>query len=291
MKHSIDNTITKEVALQLGRQKRRRLQDVLQRYLEVNQLESYPHLVISSRPGIGKTHSALEILTRSEVPHYMISGSTSMFAFGIALAVIQYENPAFVSVNILVDDCDSLFNDVTSLNTMKNVLNVGGTFRYEKSMSTQRNFLSELQKLAIDHFSADGRMGFTVPTHNLRFIFTSNIKLPTENDVYRETQKGKSKGILMSHQNAIRSRCRCLDITLSDVENWGWIADVLKTTQCITSKGVTDEQIDEILEFFWEKWEKLNEHSIRTAEKMAESIIANPNPAIYKAQWEIDFLM
>jgi hypothetical protein len=287
-KRTINYDVSQEEAIQMGGNKRRRLIGMLMRFVEANQQESYSHLIISSRAGLGKTHLTLSLFQEAGVTYYVISGNISMFGLGIALAVIQYLNPALLTVYILIDDCDTFFSDVASLNTLKNVLGKNGHFRYEKSLSSQLKYLTENQRKAIEHFGGDGRMGFVVPTHNLRFVFTSNIRLPNDNEIL--SSRSSSKFIILTHQNAIRSRCRVLDINLKEEENWGWIADTIHNTDCLTSKGLTKEQIQDISDYLWLNWDDLSERSIRTAEKMAETIIANPNPLIYPTIWDIDFL-
>lgn len=263
--------------------------DTLARFAVLSQQESYPHLVISSRPGLGKSFTAKSVLDKCGIPYYEVNGNMSLFGFGIALAVIQHANPAFKTINILVDDCDSLFADPNSLNTMKNVLGEDGVFRYEKSLSNQLRYLTDAQREAIEHFSADGRLGYVVPTVNLRFLFTTNISLPTDNEVFEASKKRTAKSILLMHQNAIRSRCRVLDISMSPEVTWGWIADAIHSTDCLTSKGLTQNQITDISDFLWDHWEDLNERSIRTCQKMAESILATPFYDMYLHSWLSDF--
>jgi hypothetical protein len=287
-KFQLDYSIPQEVALTKGAAKRHRMVGILMRCQEIDQQLAFQHVYISSRPGLGKTHTAIEILKESEVPYFVVNGTTSVFGFAIALALINYYNPALLSVNVLVDDCDSLFSDVAAINLMKNVLGRNGEMRYEKSLSSQMNFLSEEQKQAIKHFAIGGRMGFCVPTHNIRFIFTSNVCLPTDDEVHMASQKGTAKAILMTHQNAIRSRVRALDIELTPEEHWGWITNVLLNTTCLTSIGIPYENLHVITEWLWNNFNNLNERSIRTAEKMAQSMISSPDN--YESIWEFDFI-
>jgi hypothetical protein len=289
-KRTMNYNVTQKEAIEKGSQKRKRLIGMLMRFLDANQQEAYSHFIVSSFPGLGKTHLTILLFKEAGVTYYIISGNISMFGFAIALAVIQFLNPALLTIYILVDDCDSLFQDVNSINTLKNVLGKNGKIRYEKSLASQLKYLTETQRQAIEHFGGDGRMGFVVPTHNLRFVFTSNLQLPNDESTYLATIKRSSKSHLMVHQNAIRSRCRVLDINLTEEEKWGWITDCIQNTDCLTSKGITKEQISDIADYLWLNWDDLSERSIRTAEKMAETIIANPNPLVYPTIWDIDFL-
>ncbi len=281
-------TLTRAEALARGTELRARFNNLIARNQEVNQESAFQHLYISSRPGLGKTFTTKEILGQSEVPLYFINGGTSSFAFAMAIAVINFNNPALLSVNVVVDDCDSLLNDMQSINMLKNVLNRDGEVRYEKSLSSQINYMTETQKAAISHFSIGERMGFSVPTHNMRFIFLSNVRLPTDDDVVKAAQKGTAKSILKIHQNAIRSRCRVLDVDLTKEEHYGWLADVCLNTDCLRSIGLNDERIAILLNYLYHNFDRLNEKSIRTAIKMAETMMSNREA--YRVIWDFDFL-
>ena len=171
---------------------------------------------------------------------------------------------------------------------MKNVLSGAKTFSYEKSLQSQWSNLSETQKEALKAHQNDEKMGFEVPTNNMIFIFASNFRLPIDDEIRSLSGKGTSRSILMIHQNAIRSRCNVGDFNLSNVELWGWIADVVLNTVCFDTYCTSKEQKLEILNFLWMNWESLTERSIRLVEKMA--VIINEYPDSYATVWEIDFI-
>jgi hypothetical protein len=281
-------TMTQHEALAIGSEKRSRMLGLISRNKEAHQQSTFRHLYISSPAGLGKTTSTQEILAQTDVPYFSVNGGTSSFALAVALAVINHNNPALLSVNVVVDDCDSFFNDIGSINMLKNILNKSGECRYEKSMASQINYLTETQKAAISHFALGERMGFCVPTHNMRFIFLSNIRLPTDTEVALAIKKANAKGILKTHQNAIRSRCRVLDIDLTPEEHFGWIADVCLHTDCLFSIGMNEAMITHVLNYLWFNWDRLNERSVRTAEKLAETMMSYPED--YKVYWDFDFI-
>ena len=171
---------------------------------------------------------------------------------------------------------------------LKSALHGTKLFTYEKSLQSQWGNLSELQKEAIRHHQEDGKMGFQVPTSCMSFIIVSNIQLPTDDEVKAAREKGKSKASLMAHKNAIRSRCMVQDFSLSNAELWGWIADVILNTECLSQYNLKEEEKIIILDFLWDHWENLTERSIRLIEKMA--IIKKEYPESYSLVWEIDFL-
>lgn len=275
-------------ALERGKAHRSRLKQLVEKISLVKEGDKYPHLYFFSPPGLGKTYTVLNYLKDSKIRYIQVSGNVSMFAFGIQLAVINYLNPDSENIVIFVDDCDEILKNEPNCNTMKNVLDGSKVFTYEKSLSSQWNNLSSIQQEAITHFQEEGKMGFTVPTDNLVFVFTSNFKLPMDDEVQAAREKGLSKSVLLSHRNAIRSRCRVSDFDLTIAEQWGWIADVVMNTNCLDYYKMTMMQKQIILDFLWYNWEFLTERSIRLVEKMADTMKEYQDN--YKLFWEIDFL-
>jgi hypothetical protein len=268
-----------------GAAKRNRLKKLAQKAAMSSIDTSYPHTYIFSPPGLGKTFTVNQALKESKIEHYTISGNISMFSFGIGLAVIQYKNKENKPIVIVVDDCDEILKNGTNINIMKNVLSGNKVYSYEKSLQSQLPNLSDLQNEAISHFSSPEKMGFEVPTGNFIFIFTSNFKLPTDDDVKIAREKGLQKAVLLGHLNAIKSRCKPADFDLNDNEMWGWIADVTLNEDCVL---LSKEDKMVLLDWMFSNWDNMNERSIRTVEKMAETMIEDPTG--YRDSWEIDYL-
>jgi hypothetical protein len=218
----------------------------------------------------------------------MVTGNVSMFAIGVQLAVINFLNQDQERLIVFCDDVDTLVSTESSCNQLKSALHGPKVFTYEKSMQSQWSNLSELQKEAIRHHQEEGKMGFQVPTSKMSFLLVSNIQLPTDDEVRLAREKGKGKASLLAHKNAIRSRCMVQDFSLSNAELWGWIADVILNTDCLSQFNMTDDEKYIILDFLWDNWESLTERSIRLIEKMA--IIKNEYPETYESVWSIDFL-
>jgi hypothetical protein len=275
-------------ALERGKAHRLRLKQLVAKISFVKEGDKYPHLYFFSPPGLGKTYTVINHLEDSGISYVQVSGNVSMFAFGIQLAVINYRNPNMEPVVIFVDDCDEILKNEANCNTMKNVLDGSKVFTYEKSLTSQRNNLSDTQLEAIEYYQEEGKMGFTVPTHNLIFVFTSNFKLPVDDEVQLAREKGLSKSVLLSHRNAIRSRCKVSDFDLTSEEQWGWIADVVQNTICLECYQVSITEKQVILDFLWHNWDFLKERSIRLVEKMANTMRDCPNN--YRMLWELDYL-
>lgn len=275
-------------ALTRGKLNRERLQQMVEKIPHVKEDDKYPHTYLFSPSGLGKTYTVKKHLLRSDTKFIQVSGNVSMFAFGIQLAVIAYHNPNKESIVIFVDDCDELFKTDMNCNTMKNVLDGDRVFTYEKSLASQWSNLSQLQQDAILNFQGEGKMGFSVPTDNMVFVFTSNFKLPTDDEVRNARKKNHSKMVMLSHRNAIRSRCRVADFDLTKEEHWGWIADVVYNTDCLDRWNINMYEKQVMLDFLWYNWDMMTERSIRLMEKMAISI--KEHPESYKTVWEIDYL-
>jgi hypothetical protein len=285
IKHN-SSSLTKEESLARGTNKRERMIRLIENLTQFHQKEKFPHLYIYSPPGLGKTHTVNQFLKESELPYFVVSGNTSMFAFGIQLAVINHQNIDNSNIIIYVDDCDEIFKNEQNCNTMKNVLDGEKKFVYEKSLASQWSFLGDIQKEAINYHSEEGKMGFVVPTDNIRFVFTSNFSLPIDDDVQLARKKGGYKSVLMAHRNAIRSRCKVADFDLTTQEHWGWIADVTLNPDFLPEISLSKKSI--ILEFLWDNWTHLNERSIRSIEKMANLMKYYPDE--YLNLWEMDYL-
>ena len=275
-------------AILKGKQKRERMVLLVSNITNLHQEEKYSNLYIYSPPGLGKTFTVTAFLNKSELDHVSVSGNTSLFAFGIQLAVINYLNQEMLPVVISVDDCDEIFKNDQNCNAMKKVLDAEKKFIYEKSLASQWNNMSDIQREAIEHFREEGKMGFVVPTHNMRFIFASNFQLPIDDEVAEARKKNKGKAILLAHRNAIRSRCKVGDFDLTPQEHWGWIADVVMNEECLMDEEISISEKEIILDFLWKNWAYLKERSIRLIEKMA--LTMRQFPDTFKRVWEIDYL-
>lgn len=274
------------IALDKGKAQRKRLVHVVKKAVKSSPTAAYPHTYIYSPPGLGKTYTVNESLKEAGVPFFELSGAVSMFAFGVSLAVINFMAPKGQKIIISVDDCDGILKNEENINIMKNVLSGKRIFAYEKSLQSQISNLTGIQQDSINFHSSDERMGFTVPTDNMIFIFTSNFRLPDDDEVKDAREKGGSKNVLKVHRNAIRSRCKTMDFDLDKSEHFGWMADVMLTENL--NSFLNEEKKEIILNWVWDNWVSMTERSIRTLEKMAETMSEEPDD--YEMSWEIDLL-
>jgi hypothetical protein len=281
------DTMKNEIAqsVKKGQLVRKRLVKVVERAITSSTDAAYPHTYIYSAPGLGKTHTVNNFLKNNDVLYFELSGAVSLFAFGVSLATIRYNYPN-EKVVISVDDCDGIFKTEENINIMKNVLSGARMFSYQKSLQSLIGNLSPLQKEAVESFGSDERLGFQVPCEDFTFIFTSNFRLPTDDEVIVAREKGGNANVRKVHLNAIRSRCKTMDFELDKDTHFGWLADVLLNETI--SPEVSLAHKEEMLNFVYSNWSKMTERSIRTLEKMAQSIVDEPED--YKMIWEIDYL-
>jgi len=273
-------------ALQEGAKIRKRIAKIVKRGIETPINSKFPHTYLFSLPGFGKTHTVEKLLNESGCEHLSISGATSMFAFGVEMAVINHLAPEGENIIISVDDCDGILKTEENCNIMKNVLTGLKQYTYNKNLASQIATLSELQKQAIEAHTDPKKMGFVVPTDRFKFIFTSNFPLPSADNVKDMRDKGHSKSMLQVHRNAIRDRVKYSDIHLSCNEQWGLVSDVL--INHINLPHATDEVKKDILHWTYKNWNKMTERSIRTVEKMLDTVLESPFD--YVDCWEIDYL-
>jgi DNA polymerase III delta prime subunit len=245
----------------------------------------YSHLIISGPPGLGKTHFVKSLFKELGIDAISISGSVSLYALGIRLAILNtIRNPEEITY-VHVDDSDVIFKDEESCNIFKNVLFDVQEFIYEKNVRRLLSSLDESQRLAVELHMSENSIGFRVPLKNVVFVITTNVPLPTDKQIAKLMGKNGIAGIKV-HRNAIRSRCRYRDLSFDESKRWAWIANVF-----IKENYKSEYQeilINAMFKFLWDYRSQMNEHSIRTAEKML--LIAQQDPNNYLITWKNEFL-
>ncbi len=247
--------------------------------------DKYSHLIISGPPGLGKTHFVKTLFKERGINGIPISGSVSLYALGIRLAILNFNRDPNEITYVHVDDSDVIFKDEEACNIFKNVLFDEQEFVYEKNIRRLLSSLDESQRLAVESHMSENSIGFRVPLKNVVFVITTNVPLPTDKQIAKLMGKNGLAGIKV-HRNAIRSRCRYRDLSFDDSKRWAWIADVfIKETYQSEQEEIL---INTMLTFLWDYRSQMNEHSIRTAEKML--LIAQNAPINYLQTWKNEFL-
>lgn len=211
-------------------------------------------MVVSGAPGIGKSFGVERTLQRINAPAKLANKQEKFeiirgAATPIGLYKTLYLNRSKGYVTVL-DDCDSVLYDETSLNLLKAALDSGNTRRL--------HWLAESRALKAED----------IPTS---FEFEGSVIFLTNID-FRRSTAGKIK----EHLNAIMSRCHYLDLELSTTR------DQLLRIQQIVNAGMLnkyhfqDHEQEEVVNFVLDNHEELLELSLRMVLKIADLRAAMP---------------
>ena len=277
------NTFTPDMIkfLELGSKNRKRLSILGNKISNFDTINEYNHSYIYSVPGLGKTHTVNDAMSKNGINYVTISGNVSMFAFGVQLALINYMCPDKVTV-VSIDDCNEILKDTSNINIIKNILEGNRQFHYQKMLGGLISQLDDLQQRAIQHHIVEGTTGFVVPTNKMVFVFTANERLPYDDEV-----NGKKVKDRVIHLNAIRTRCRVYDFVMDPLIQWGWISDVILNVIPPVVK-VPNKIKEECCIFMYQNWDKMKTKSIRIANMMCEDYVNNRED--YKFIWESEYL-
>ena len=245
----------------------------------------YRHVILAGAAGLGKTHFVKSFLLKNNLPHARITGAVSLFSLGVRLACIMAKRDSNETFYIHIDDADVAFRSEEGCNLLKQMLFDDNAFVYERNIGPLlRGFPSEVRD-AVETFMTGESLGFRVPLDNVVFLITTNIPLPSDNEVTRHIGRNGHSGILV-HRNAIRSRCRYRFLEFSDDLRWAWIASAFLVNGKIPDQ---DNFITKVmLDFMWVYRKEMQEHTIRAAELMLT--IAQNNPKSCYQEWQNEFL-
>jgi hypothetical protein len=212
-------------------------------------------MIVSGPPGVGKSHGVEKVLGKHDLiatlseraPRYeVVKGAMS--AIGLYCKLFKMADKDNV---IVFDDCDSIFSDELSLNILKAALD-----SKKRRMIHWNTDSFKLRNEGVpDSFEFKGSA-----------IFITNIK-------FDNVKSAKMR----DHLSALESRCHYIDLAIdTDREK------LLRIKQ-ITNDGMLDEYalseevVQEILDFIDINKKKLRELSLRTVLKVADLAKAFPD--------------
>ena len=212
-------------------------------------------MIVSGPPGVGKSHGVEKVLGKHDLiatlgeraPKYeVVKGAMS--AIGLYCKLYKMADKDNV---IVFDDCDSIFSDELSLNILKAALDSKKNRRIHWNTDSFK-----LRNEGVpDSFEFKGSA-----------IFITNIKF--------DNVKSKK---MRDHLEALESRCHYIDLAIdTDREK------LLRIKQ-ITNDGMlneymlTDETVQEIVDFCDINKKRLRELSLRTVLKVADLAKAFPD--------------
>jgi len=238
--------------------------------------DKFPHYYIVSSAGMTKSVTIKNLLKNKKIDHRLTTGSNSIFKFGISCAVYkdEFKNKPVV---IYVDDCNLMKNEEWC-DILKGLLSDERTYVYNKKMQNIYSACDEKELIAVKKFIREGE-GMKVPVDNFIFVFTSNKKLPSQNEIYKN---------LDPHLHALRSRFggNYYDFSLPPTTLWGFITDKIMNSPYLSSKITKKLKVD-ACQFLWDNWSNVHGRNVRFVEGMLETAVQNPKN--YKTIWERRF--
>mgnify|MGYP003642413352 FL=1 len=228
---------------------------------------------ICGTAGFGKSHSVEQAAKNSGSPYAIIKGQASLFGMAQHLAVLKVKHWD-EQVIIIIDDCDKLFIDADSINTMKELLGPSAMFTYSRNLYL--NTIPEGAKRdAVEIFMNDESAGFAIDCSNFTFVVTSNNPLPSIKTVRTANAKlgdnPKTPRIeKLDHLHAIRTRVRYKMVDANIEDTWGSIAEIYLREDVLTER--TEDEIKTMLNWMWYKREEMNEFNARTILGMSDDI-------------------
>ena len=204
-------------------------------------------MVVTGPPGVGKSFGVEAVLEKNRI-FDKLAGNRSRFevikgaSSAIGLYKVLYE---FADKNnvLVLDDCDTVLYDETSLNLLKAALDSSKKRRL--SWNTDSALLR--REGIPDSFEFKGSV-----------IFITNLKFD------------KVRGKIKDHLDAIMSRCHYLDLTMDTTRE-----KVLRCKQIVADGMLNEYQFEkdqeqELMDFMIENQAKMREISLRMVTKLAD---------------------
>jgi len=204
-------------------------------------------MVVTGPPGVGKSFGVEQVLEKNNL-FDKLAGNALRFGIekGAASAIGLYKllyNYSAKGCVLVLDDCDTVLYDETSLNLLKAALD--SSPKRTLSWNTDSSLLR--REGIPDKFEFKGSV-----------IFITNLKF--------DNVRGKIK----DHLDAIMSRCHYLDLTMDTAR------EKLLRVQQIVKDGMLDSykfskaEQQEIVDFMLDNQNKLREISLRMCTKIAD---------------------
>ena len=204
-------------------------------------------MVVTGPPGVGKSFGVEQVLEKNnlfdkiagnKLKFEVIKGASS----AIGLYKVLYDNADKNSVLVL-DDCDTVLYDETSLNLLKAALD--SCKKRKLSWNTDSALLR--REGIPDTFEFQGSV-----------IFITNLKF--------DNVRGKIK----DHLAAIMSRCHYLDLTMDTMREKVLRCKQIVADGMLNEYQFTQEEQDDLMNFMFENKEKMREISLRMVTKLAD---------------------
>lgn len=245
------------------------------------------NFVISSMPGLGKSFEmdkALKLMTNRPL---VFNGTASMPSF-----IIDVTTAVFLArgqhLTVVLDDCDVIFED-KNVNIAKKMFDDARILRYGKVTRGLYQFCTDLQIEAIENFVVPDSAGFTVPLSDVTFVTLTNRHLPTVNEV-DAMDPATAKHSKAKDLYAIRRRTEYKEITMDNLELWGYVADVILNEKICEKfvPNITTSQKEQIATWMYTNWDSVTERNLSLAEKMTKDMVRYPRD--YLDIWSTNYI-
>jgi len=218
----------------------------------------YRALIVAGNPGIGKTYTIERALLAATAWGNFKTRVVHGYARASGLYGLLYDSREASSI-LMLDDCDSIFGDETSLNMLKTALDT--TKSRHISWLSEYRFKDENGNILPNSFTFDGAV-----------IFVTNM------DFERSL-----KSRLAPHIEALLSRSYYLDLHLrSAQELFLRLEQVVQKTDMVEHLGITPEQGASVLEYIRAHQAQLREVSLRTVVKLANVLKASQDQETFE---------
>lgn len=218
-------------------------------------------MIVSGPAGIGKTYSLEAILNGHADSGHITVKKVSGYMLATGLFKLLYENCGPEQI-LLIDDCDKIFGDETSLNILKAALDTKRkrwiSWRSEKQFTT-----------------ADGE---EIPNE---FLYEGCIIFITNLDFRKAGAENKS---LAPHLNALISRSFYIDLNMATKrEQLIRIEDVVAASDMMYTLGMDEPKTTRIMDYVRENYMRLDELSLRMIVKLAATMdMADGDPDMFR---------
>lgn len=201
-------------------------------------------MVVSGNAGLGKSYTVVQAFKRSDTRHKIVKGFITPRQLFETLWNYKKEGDV-----LIFDDCDSIFENETSLNLLKAATDT----------SEERTIDWMTSK---DAFGADGS---EIPSG---FVFQGAIIFITNKDFNKEIDKGTKLSV---HFEALRSRSHYLSLGMYTNQE-----KIVRIKQIVEASDEDELVKEEIISFIVENQNKMTELSLRVVNKITDLITINP---------------